>query len=456
MKKTFFCLIAMAASLFGMKVEAQSTITLPNIISADYICTSDNVYLIDGKVYVKDGATLFIDEGTTLKGVKKATSDQASALVITRSGRIEATGSPANPIVFTSNQATPKIGDWGGIVLLGSAPLNRADTSIEGINLPSVPPGVDINYGGGGAGLGNPNEDQGVLNFVRIEYAGAAVSANNELNSLTLGGVGRGTVIDFVQALYGADDAFEFFGGTVNAKHLIAVGCDDDNFDFDFGYTGHIQYAISVLSPTKATYSSDPNGIESDNNATGTTASPRTNATISNMTVIGMEDSVRASEFLPAPGSKRILNGARFRRASSYTVRNSVFMGYPVGVRFESSSTQADISRFKYNLVHAFRQVSRDASIDATNTGILGDVDFSNATIDLTDPFNETAPDFRPTPSSPAASGADFTGVTTTPANFFRTNQNSSTSPFPAYRGAFPTTTNWNATWSRYIVAPAP
>jgi|LakMenE01Jun11ns_1017448.scaffolds.fasta_scaffold9952473_2 hypothetical protein len=443
MKKKLFFVAALFAAAITSKSSAQ--ITLPSIISSDYVCSSDNVYLIDGKVYVKDGATLFIDEGTVLKGVKKATADLSSALVITRSGRIEATGSPANPIVFTSAAAVPKSGDWGGIVILGSAPLNRADTTIEGINLPSVPVGVDVNYGGGGAGLGNATEDKGILNFVRIEYAGAAISANNELNGLTLGGVGRGTILDFIEVLYGADDAFEWFGGTVNAKHLIAIGQDDDAFDFDFGYTGHIQFAVSQLSPDKSTYSSDPNGIESDNNATGAAANPRTNAIISNMTVIGLEDSTTASENLPAPGSKRILNAARFRRASSLTVRNSIFMGYPVGVRFESSSTQADASRFANNIVHGFRQVSRDASIPASNQQILGDVDFSNATIDLTDPFNPTAPDFRPSPSSPAVSGANFSGLTSIPANFFVPT---------TYRGAFPTNTNWNATWSRYIVAP--
>jgi hypothetical protein len=439
MKKKIISLVVIVVSMMaGVKSFAQATITLPSIISEDFVCTADNIYLINGKVYVQGGATLFIDEGTTIRGVKKATPALASALIITRSGRIEATGTNTNPIVFTSNESLPQTGDWGGIVILGSAPLNRADTTIEGIDLPSLPAGVDVGYGGGGAGLGNPLEDKGVLNFVRVEYAGANVSDANELNGLTFGGVGSGTVLDFIEVLYGRDDSFEWFGGTVNAKHLISLAPDDDNFDFDFGYVGSIQFAVSKLSPDRLTYSSDPNGIESDNNQFGTTLAPRTRATISNMTIIGLEDSTTASEFLPAPGSKRILNGVRFRRASSYQMANSIIMGYPVGARFESSSTQADVANFRNNIVHGFRIVDRDASIPASNTEILGDVDFSNATVDLTDPFNSTAPDFRPTPTSPAASGASFSGF----GSFFQST---------TYRGAFSLTTNWAATWSRFF-----
>ncbi|MEJ7737048.1 MAG: hypothetical protein WKF97_06445 [Chitinophagaceae bacterium] len=152
MKKILFCFILLiAVALMGTKGFGQ--ITLPGVISSDLVLSSNNVYLIDGKVYVNNGATLFIEEGTQIKGVKKATPDQASALVITRTGRIEATGTNTSPVVFTSNEAVPAIGDWGGIVLLGSAPLNRADTTIEGINLPSVPPGVDVNMAEAGRAL---------------------------------------------------------------------------------------------------------------------------------------------------------------------------------------------------------------------------------------------------------------------------------------------------------------
>ncbi len=438
MKKNFLSIsIFMLAALFGSK-HTQAQITLSGVISTNRVLTSDNVYLIDGKVFVQGGATLFIEEGTIIKGVKKATPAESSTLVITRTGRIEANGSPENPIVFTSNAAVPVSGDWGGIVILGSAPLNRVDATIEGINGANVPAGTDITYGGGGAGLGNAAENKGTLNYVRIEYAGAIIAPNNELNGLTGGGVGRGTFIDFVQVVYGADDAFEFFGGTVNLKHLIALAPDDDAFDFDFGYTGNIQFAVSVLSPNKSAYSSDPNGNEVDNDATGTAAAPRTKPTISNMTVIGMEDSTTAGVL-----GKKLKSGGNYRRNSSYQIRNSVYMGFPVGMLFESAGTIADIANFNNNIVHGFRAAAQGATPNASNTLITGEVGFSNETIDLVDPFNPTFPDFRPSGSSPARNGASFpVPGTILPANFFQTT---------TYRGAFSLTTNWNATWSRFF-----
>jgi hypothetical protein len=437
MKKNIFKLSILVASIFTAGESFAADITLSGIISVNTTLTSNNVYFLDGKVFVQGGATLFIEEGTLIKGIKKATAEQASALIITRTGRLVAAATPERPIVFTSNQAVPTNGDWGGVVILGGAPLNRVDATIEGINGSQVPGGVDITYGGGGAGLGNANEDKGVLNYVRIEYAGAQVSANNELNGLTCGGVGRGTFLQFIQTVYGADDAFEFFGGTVNAKFLIALSPDDDNFDFDFGFGGNIQYAVSVLNPTKLQFSSDPRGIESDNDATGTAATPRTQAVISNMTVIGMENLAQAT----APIFD-LLAGATFRRNSSYTVRNSIFMGYPTGVAFESAGSQADVANFQNNIVHGFTTTDAGASLNGTNTEILGNTGNSNVGINLVDPFNPTFPDFRPSPGSIAATGANFTGLTGTPAAFF---------DVVTYRGAFPLGTNWNATWSRFL-----
>jgi hypothetical protein len=219
--------------------------------------------------------------------------------------------------------------------------LNRADTTIEGINLPTVPTGIDVNYGGGGACAGDVNDTSGILTYVRIEYAGAIISENNELNGLTCGGVGAGTVLDHIEVSYGNDDAFEFFGGTVNAKYLIALAPDDDAFDFDFGYQGNIQFALSVLK-TGIGYSANPNGIESDNNATGASACKATKATISNMTVIGVCDSSVAAAMSPL-----LLNGAHIRRASEQVIRNSVFMGFPTGVLWQSAGSIASASAFQ-------------------------------------------------------------------------------------------------------------
>jgi SprB repeat len=404
---------------------------LPTIIDQDIICTNDRTWIIDGKVYVKNNATIFINQGVVFKAVKKINPAEASALVITRSGRIDCQGTNVNPVVFTSNETVPAPGDWGGIVILGSAPLNRADTSIEGIEPLTVPSGVDIFYGGGGTGQGNPDQSSGIIRYTRIEFAGVVLSPGNELNSLTLGGVGRGTELDFIEASYGADDAFQIFGGTVNAKHLVALAPKDDAFDFEYGYSGHIQFGLSVLRLSVPFYSSDPNGIETGGSGA-----------ISNMTIIGVEDSLNASEFLQGPGSKRLLNAAHLFNTGSTLIRNSIFMGFPTGVRFDSGNPGS----FQYNIVHGFRVTDQGANIDGTNTEYPGNVSNSNTSILLNDPFNLTSPDFRPIASSPAASGANFSGLVTIPANFFNIPAT------PTYRGAFPTTLqNWAATWSKFF-----
>lgn len=410
------------------------TLTLPLTITTDTELDPSILWVLDGKTYVTNGATLIVPEGTRVEARKKSTNDSASALIVCRGSQLFAVGNAQNPVVFTSNQANPASGDWGGIVLLGNAPLNRADATIEGINLPSVPTGVDIEYGGGGAGLGNPNHSAGELQYVRIEYAGAAIATDNELNGLTCGGVGDGTVLDHIEVAYGNDDAFEFFGGTVNAKYLFALAPDDDAFDFDFGYTGHIQYAVSVLDPNE-TYSANPNGIECDNNGTGANDQPNTRPHISNMTVIGWQSAITGT-----------LNAAHFRRSSLYQVRNSVFMGFPKGILLESGITVANAPEFNHNIVHAFSQ-TRDPFGAAWGSANLYDSSSnSNAVIVLNNPFNLSSPDFRIVASSNAdVLATSYTGLNGYPGFFDSTS----------YRGAFDVVAanngnNWLAGWAKY------
>jgi hypothetical protein len=410
------------------------TIVLPLTVTSDLALTSNNLYVLDGKTYVTGGATLFIDAGTRIEAVKKSTNDSASALIVTRGSQIFAAGQSTSPIVFTSNEAAPASGDWGGIVLLGNAPLNRADASIEGINLPSVPAGVDVFYGGGGAGQGDCGHSAGELSYVIIEYAGAVIAPDNELNGLTCGGVGAGTVLDHIEVAYGNDDAFEFFGGCVNAKYLLALAPDDDAFDFDFGYSGHIQYAVSVLDPNE-TYSANPNGIESDNNGTGANDQPNTVPHISNMTVIGWET--------PITGT---LSGAHFRRASLYQVRNSIFMGFPTGTLLQSTITIDNAPQFNHNIVHAFTTPLNPLGA-SWGTGILTSTSAnSNADIVLNSPFNLSGPDFRIVPGTNAKTLAtSYTGLDGYPGFFDSTS----------YRGAFDVvaagvTNNWLAGWAKF------
>lgn len=421
--------------------DSLGTTTLSGVISADRQLSCDTVYRIDGKVFVNNGATLTIPEGTVLKGVKKNTTAEASALVITKAGYIDARGSQACPIVFTSDEASPAPGDWGGIVLLGESPTNKPTTTIiEGINQPSVPVGVDITYGGD-----KPCDTTGVMRYVRIEYAGASIATDNELNALTCGGVGKGTVLEYIEAYRGNDDGFEFFGGNVCANHLVAYEADDDSYDFDFGYTGTIQFAVSILTPT-ATYSSNPNGIESDNDASGSAATPRTKARLLNLTIIGLSNRTDAV-------AKGLLSGGHFRRNSSYCISNSIFMGFPHALSLESAGSQNDSALAACgNLYHGFDTVTRKVfapgapnKIGVSPTGVTGAIPSW-----LVAPFDYTGHDFRPAVGSPAASG----WVTPCCTSETSCGNGYCVVETVSYRGAFApaasgSTSNWMAGWTK-------
>lgn len=320
------------------------TVTLPQIISSNRTLYADTLYQLDGKVYVT-GGQLEIKPGTQIQGLYKASPNDASALVITKTGKIRALGQQSNPIVFTSSLTglpggrTNRVpGDWGGVVILGNAPTNKPSTQfIEGINPASVPAGVDVTYGGA-----NAAHDGGIITFARIEFAGAAIAANNELNSLTLGGVGNKTSLRFIQASKGADDAFEFFGGTVNATYLIANSQNDDGFDFDFGYVGFVQFGVSVRG--SAFVYADANGIECDNENPSTGATPTTRPTLSNLTILGNGNAALGGT----------LNGARFRRGTDLRFRNSIIAGYTTGVAFENTFAANTPAFFRNNGVHGF------------------------------------------------------------------------------------------------------
>ncbi len=401
------------------------TITLPQIISSDLTLTSTHLYLLDGKVYVKN-AKLTINEGVHIEGVKKSVSDSASALIITRGAQIDARGKANNPIVFTSNEVTKTPGDWGGVVLLGRAPINKPDTSIEGINLPSVPAGIDIKYGGT-----DPNDNSGIMQYVRVEYAGTAIAPNNELNSFTFGGVGAGTTLEHLASYRGNDDAFEWFGGTVNAKYLVAVASDDDNIDCDFGYSGNIQFAITVLKTYEANYSSNANGLEWDNDGTGSSDLPTTRPTVSNLTVLGLATSAQVSAY-----GNQILYGAHLRRKTGFRIVNSVFAGFPTGVFLQDPLDPT--SNFHHNSVQGFVRVDSISGsathLDPTlNTLYLGGD--ANDQIKLEDPFNLTTPNFKPKSTSPLLNASvDFSGLGT----FFKST---------SYRGALKNTGADSSTW---------
>jgi hypothetical protein len=305
---------------------AANVVEVTGEISTNTTWSASKIYSLKGFVYVSNGATLTIEPGTIIKG-DKATK---ATLVITRGSKINATGTVDKPIVFTSalGAGARSQGDWGGIILLGKAPVNQGtDVKIEGGLV--QPTGKDekqyIFYGGTDA-----SDNSGVMKYVRIEYAGIAFTVDNEINGLTMGGVGNGTTLDYIQVYRSGDDAFEWFGGTVNAKHLYAVGTWDDDFDTDFGYSGNVQFALAQRVATVADQSGS-NGFESDNDANGSNLTPKTSAVFSNVTILGP---IRATG---GALNANYQNGAQIRRNSSLSILNSVFSGFPVGIYIDDT-----------------------------------------------------------------------------------------------------------------------
>jgi hypothetical protein len=317
-------------------INIPSSTTLTGTINTTTTLTADKVWTLKGYVYVTDGAKLIIQPGTTII----SDISEKGALCIERGAQIIAEGTATKPIVFTSGrpagERTP--GDWGGIVILGRAKTNRtSEPTIEG--------GIGRPFGGT-----NDLDNSGVLKYVRIEYAGIASMPNSEINALTLGGVGSGTIIDNVQTIYANDDAFEFFGGTVNARNLYAFATADDDFDFDFGYTGTITNGVAKRDPQFVDNGDAGNGIECDNDGTGSTATPYTHPKLFNMILVGPNTST-------ALANHNL--GLRFRRATQFTMKNSIIWGWMKGgLSLESNETaqfvKDGVSVFENNSVGTF------------------------------------------------------------------------------------------------------
>jgi hypothetical protein len=310
------------------------TITLQGRITSDTVLRSTNNYILKGIVYIANNATITIQPGTTIKG--SFSGADVAALVITRGAKIIADGSPTAPIIFTSLSPNPQSGDWGGIVICGKAPIN---TSFNGTNgLLEVEGGINNANGDGLAGSGDAlvptpitNDNSGVLRYVRIEYAGYAFQPDKEINSLTLAGVGNGTTLEYIQVTYAKDDAYEWFGGNVNAKYLVAYKTQDDDFDTDNGFNGNVQFGLVIRDSTIADVSRSE-AFESDNNASGNTATPKTAAVFSNITAIGPR---ATSNYV---GSSLYRAGAHLRRNTETSICNSVFLGWPLAIDVDGTT----------------------------------------------------------------------------------------------------------------------
>ncbi|MBK7818587.1 MAG: hypothetical protein IPJ60_14380 [Sphingobacteriaceae bacterium] len=239
--------------------------------------TWSGVVCLVNKVYVKNNAVLTISPGTIIRGDKTS----QGTLIITKGAQINAAGTLASPIIFTSNEPVGNRaeGDWGGIVILGKAVNNQPGgiANIEGLVVSS-----DTEHGGT-----NDNDNSGTLTYARIEFSGIPLQPNKEINGLTMGSVGKATTIHHVQVSFSGDDAFEWFGGTVDCKYLVSYRNLDDDFDTDFGYRGRIQFAVAIRDKDLSDAAGDSNCFESDNDATGSVAQPLTRPVFSNLTIIG-------------------------------------------------------------------------------------------------------------------------------------------------------------------------
>lgn len=279
--------------------------------------TNDKQYLLVGQVFVPDGVTVTIQEGTIIYG-QKATR---GTLIVDRGGKLIAKGTPTAPIVMTSAQAPGERdrGDWGGLVILGRARTNQVDPAIEGIDPVRIFGGTD------------DNDSSGEYEYLRVEYAGIELTPNNETNSITMGGVGKGTKMEHLVVSYGGDDGFEWFGGNVDGKYLVSVSTWDDDLDIDYGYSGNVQFALVVRNPFFADQSQS-NAFEADNGPNDNDVQPYTTGVFSNVTVYGPRDRVGRGI------SGNNFHGIDLRRRVGISIFNSIVTGFPVGLRFNTVS----------------------------------------------------------------------------------------------------------------------
>ncbi|WP_318310557.1 multidrug transporter [Flagellimonas crocea] len=253
--------------------EEVTAVSLNGLYTQDLTLDPDIAYTVTGPVLMANGTTLTIPAGMTIEVEPIGVN---AYIAIQQGAQINANGTASNPIVFTSNSAEPGPGDWGGLVVLGRAPINSTPDGSTDIATSEV---GALAYGGN-----TPADDSGVIRYVRIEYAGGAIDGNAELNGLSLYGVGNGTLIDYVQVYEGSDDGFEFFGGTVEASHLVVVNAEDDSIDWTEGFTGVLTDVYVQHGGTINDKAFECDGFNTDfSNEAGYFSNP----TVTNVTVVG-------------------------------------------------------------------------------------------------------------------------------------------------------------------------
>lgn len=275
--------------------------------------SADTTWILDGFVFVEDGQTLSIEPGTMVQG-KPGQAENASALIIKQGGIIMAEGTATQPIVFTglgdtydgSGYMTQVQGLWGGIIVLGKATTNNTiQKRIEG-----VPEQFAAYYGGD-----NDADNSGILKYISIRHGGTDIGSGNEINGLTLGGVGSGTTIEYIEVVSNVDDGVEFFGGAPNLKHILVAYCGDDSYDYDEGYHGKGQFWVTIQSENSGDRLGEHDGGDGDDE----TAEPYAKPVIYNATYIGN-------------GNGRVIT---FRDNAGGTYANSIFASQAKGIDVE-------------------------------------------------------------------------------------------------------------------------
>ncbi len=404
--------------------------------------TWSGVVKLDGWVYVDAGATLTVESGTIIRSTEK------SALIVERGGKIMAVGTSSSPIVFTSNQGAGlrSNSDWAGLVLCGYG-VNNLDGG-EGI----AEGGIESPYGGN-----DPHDNSGVLKYVRIEFPGFEISTGSEVNGLTLCSVGDGTTIDYVQVSYSGDDGYEWFGGSVNAKHLISYKTEDDDFDTDNGYSGMVQFGL--ISRDKDIVDSDTgNAFESDNDAAGSGNTPFTHAVFSNISAFGPFASAGVEL------EKNHEDGAamRLRRSTQLQVYNALFVGWGRGVRMESDNS---MNAAKDGLLNVNNTIiagveNEQYKVDGTVFDAAGleawylTTDKRNKMLDAQADAKIVAPfayfnfDFSPAPGSPVFNASYWTEEN--PNGDMEASIDNNFFEQVSYVGAFDGSTDWTAGWAEW------
>lgn len=378
-------------------------------IAANTSWTNNNCYRLDGIVRVNGGALLSIQAGTTVMG--NSTSNP-SALFIERDGMIDAQGTRAQPIIFTCDlpDASKTKGCWGGLWIAGWASINESNgTTAPAFGTRNPTGGQNQSQGEGNGPLyggGNDDDNSGTVRYAVIEYGGFLLSANNELNSLTLGGVGRGTTLEYLNMRNGLDDGVEFFGGTVNMRYLVIDGNSDDGFDATQGWNGSAQFVIVQHNPVDG-----DKGIEWDNaqagGAAGNNLLPRTTGTLYNFTFVG-QPSPHAD---PATGDGGNASNDTWhiRKGSRPTIRNSIIAGWGRIFRLDDAETcVSDASgtlTLQNNIIvdYGFLENSNAVPAGCSSESVILNAAGANNTIQqgtlatavMFSPFHAVIPDFR-------------------------------------------------------------